>query len=55
MSKVNIKDNKTFWCFYCKLWTYFTLISSVSIVEFEQVNVCWVRYYTSKEYVKIPS
>ena len=25
--------------FYCKLWTYFTLFSSVSIFVFEQVNV----------------
>ena len=29
-------------CFYCKLWTYFTpFSSSVSIVDFEQINVSW--------------
>ena len=27
--------------FYCKLWTYFTVCSSVSIVKFEQVNAGW--------------
>ena len=27
-----------FWCFYCQLWTYSTPFSSVSIVDFEQVN-----------------
>ena len=26
---------------YCQLWTYFTTCSSVSIVNFEQVNVDW--------------
>ena len=30
--------------FTCLLWTYFTLFCSVSIVDFEQVNVCWVFY-----------
>ena len=32
-----------FWCLYCSLWIYFTLISIFCIVEFEQVTVCWVR------------
>ena len=32
----------SFWCLYCKLLTYITLCSSVSIVNFEQVNVVWV-------------
>ena len=27
-----------FWCFYC---TYFTSFSTVSIADFEQVNVSW--------------
>ena len=31
----------SFWCFYCKLWTYFTPCSSVSIVNFEHVNADW--------------
>ena len=31
----------SFWCLYCKLWTYFTPCSSVSIVNFEQVNADW--------------
>ena len=34
--KVNNRDKKT-------LWTYFTLFSSVSIVDFEQVIVSWVE------------
>ena len=43
MFKVNIKITKTsFWCFYCKLWTYFTTFSNVFINDFEQVNVSWV-------------
>ena len=29
----------SFWCFYCKLWTYFTHFSNDSIVDFEQANV----------------
>ena len=33
-----------FRCFYCKLWTYFTPCSSVSIVNFEQVNASWGCY-----------
>ena len=28
-----------FWCLYCWLWTYFIPFSSVSTVEFENVNV----------------
>ena len=36
------------WCFYCKLGTYFTPFSNVSIVDFEQVNV-------SKEVSKLKS
>ena len=32
----------SFWCSYYKLKTYFTLYSSVSIVDFKQVNVSWV-------------
>ena len=48
MFKVNNKNTRTmsmtsFWCFYCYLWTYFTPFSSASIVNFEQVNVSWVR------------
>ena len=37
-SKLTVK----FWCLYCYLWTYFKPCSSVSIVNFEQVNVVWV-------------
>ena len=45
MLKVNNKDIRTtplmlFWCFYCKLRTYFTPCS-VSIDDFEQVNADW--------------
>ena len=39
----------SFWCLYCQLpvsllSTYFIPFSSVFIVDFEQVNVCWVSY-----------
>ena len=30
-----------FCCLYKQLLTYFTPFSSVSIVDFEQVNICW--------------
>ena len=46
--KVNNRNTRkltslmSFWCFYCYLWTYFTPFSSVSIVNFKQVNVSWV-------------
>ena len=46
MFKVNNKETRTmsmtsFWFLYCLLWIYFTHCSSVSIVDFEQVNVGW--------------
>ena len=42
MFKLNNKGTRTTsCCLYCILWTYFTPCSSVSIVNFEQVNVCW--------------
>ena len=46
MFKVNNKNTRTtpltsFSCFYCWLWTYFTPFSSVSVVDFKQVNVIW--------------
>ena len=46
MFKVNIKDMKatlmtSFWCIYCELCSDFKPFSSVSIINFEQVNVCW--------------
>ena len=46
MFKVNNKDTRTtplasFWYLYCYLQTYFTLCSSVSIVNFVQVNADW--------------
>ena len=31
----------SFWCLYFLLWTYFTPFSCVSVVDFEQVKVCW--------------
>ena len=31
-----------FWCFYRQLNTYFTPFSSVSSVDFEQVNSSWM-------------
>ena len=36
----------SFWCPYSSLWTYFTC-SSVSFVDFEQVNICWAVYSRS--------
>ena len=30
---------KSFWCFYCCLWTYFTPFFRFYIVDYEQVNV----------------
>ena len=49
MFKVN--NNKPlalFWCFYCELVTYFTLYSSLSIVNFEQVDASWVVFSINK-------
>ena len=31
----------TFRSLYCQLWTYFTLFTIISIVEFQQLNACW--------------
>ena len=47
MFKVNNKDTRatsmtSCWCLYC--WIYFAHCSSVSIVDFEQVNVAWVIF-----------
>ena len=38
--KIKIPERRqaSFWCLYCYLRTYFTPCSSVSIVNFEQVN-----------------
>ena len=46
MIKVTNKNTRTtsktsLWCFYCYLWTYFTAFSSITIVDFEEVNVSW--------------
>ena len=51
-----------FRCFHCYLLTYFTPFSSVSIVDFDQVNVSWecelsFRWHsliTAKVYMKFP-
>ena len=44
-SKLTIKttERRQFWCLYCELWTYFTLCSTVSFVNFEQINAGWVE------------
>ena len=57
MFKVNNKNNRTtsltlLWCFYCQLWSYFTPFSSVSIADFEQVNVSW-EWVDGKKYHQI--
>ena len=44
-----LRDNKktrttsmtSFWSFYCSILLYFTSFSSVSIVDFEKLNVSW--------------
>ena len=41
-SKLTIKTLTSFWCFYCLLWIYFIPFSTVSIVDFKQVNAGWV-------------
>ena len=46
MFKVNNKDTKTtpmasFWCLIVNFEHISHLCSSVSIVNFEQINVCW--------------
>ena len=46
--KFKNKDTKTrlmtsFCCLYCSLWTEWTLVFGVSIVDFEKVNFGWVR------------
>ena len=46
MFKNNNKDARTMsliWCLYCWIWEYFTLFSIVSIVDFEQIVVCWEK------------
>ena len=44
--KVTNKNTRTTW-FYCKLWTYFTPFSSVSIVYFEQMLLRFLEYVWS--------
>ena len=46
MFRINNEDIRTtsissFWYLYCYLWSYFIPFSSISIVHFEQVKVCW--------------
>ena len=49
MFKVDSKNTRitllTSWCFYYQLWLYFAPSSSVSVVNFEQVNVNWEVYF----------
>ena len=50
MFKVNNKDSKmmpltSIWCLYRWLWTYLPLCSSISIVNFEQVNAGWDKAF----------
>ena len=49
MFKFNNRDTRTmpltlFWCLECQLWTYLTHFSSVSVIEFDEVNFCWEIY-----------
>ena len=41
-SKSTKHQNDAVDCFYCHLWTYFTIFSSVCSIDSKQVNVCWV-------------
>ena len=55
MPKVTIKNTRaksmtSFWCFYCYLLTYITLfLVCVCIVDFEEVNVSWVKTIQKKK------
>ena len=35
----------SFYCLYCWLWTYFSLLSSVSIVTYENVKAHWITCF----------
>ena len=53
LSKLKIKTSKWrafFWCLYCYFWTYFIYCSSVSIVDFEQINASWVTLLDSAKF-----
>ena len=57
-SKANNKDPKTtsittFWCLYCYFWIYFTLFVSVSMADFDQVNICWGRCSAEHKFWKL--
>ena len=39
----------SFWCLYCQFWTYFTSLSNASIVDLEQVNICWGKPGCNKQ------
>ena len=46
------KNTKTvsftsFWCFYRRLWKCFTLFSSASVIDFEQVNASWLCQFVT--------
>ena len=46
MFKVKYKKNRiASWTSFRCFWTYFTPFSSVSLVDFEQVNVSWGFYH----------
>ena len=54
MFKLNNKDTRTMsltflLCFFCWLWTYFTLSFRVSIVAFEHVFFFFAGYKTTLE------
>ena len=54
MFRVNNKNTRTtplasFWYLYCSLWTYFTVCSSVSIADFEQVNAGWATIKNTRK------
>ena len=42
----------SFCCFYHWLWTYFTPFSSVSIVDFKQVNVSWEVHWIQGHWIQ---
>ena len=57
MFKGNKKDTRntliaSLWYLYCYLRPYFTPCSSVSIVNFEQVNAGWVNSLNATRQIK---
>ena len=46
------KPMNSLWCFYCKIWTYFTPFSSVSIFDFEHMLAWIIQVFIWSESVR---